>query len=323
VSRRTPRSSGSGTTTSRAAGKRRAEYGTRYYPELTVLLDAVEAVGITSETAKHAPLVESAAAAGVDVLCEKPIARTLEECDRIERAVARSGIRFMQNFPKRYDPAHRELVELVRRGDLGRVVLARVRHGHAQGVQMEFRRQWFVASEPSGGGTLLDEGIHAADLLLWMLGRPAAVGATTSRAALGLDVEDTAVALLRFPDGALAEVATSWVFHAAEQSVEVFGTRGSAILSGVDLASREFATAPFLRVFREGAPRGAWTASPTTPYFQQGVTHRQGPLRFIAAVRGGTTPWPGLAEGRAALEVIAAAYRAAASGQAQILGGGV
>lgn len=295
-----------------------ARHGTRFQPDLSALLRGCDAVGITSETARHADLVEQAAAAGVHVLCEKPTATTIADCDRIARAIRAAGIVFMQNFPKRFDPVNRELVELVRREELGRIVLVRIRHGHAHGLDPTFRSRWYADPALGGGGTLIDEGIHAADFLRWLLGEPADVRATVSRRALGLPVEDTATATFTFASGAVAEVATGWTLLAAEQSVEVYGTAGVALLSGVDLASRDFATAPYLKVFRRGGADAAWEASPTVPFFQTGSFHQQGPRRFIAGLRAGERePTVGLEDGRRALAMILAAYRAAGSGQTQ------
>jgi predicted dehydrogenase len=300
-----------------ARGRAAAErHRTRYWPALGALLRECDGVGITSETIKHAPLVEEAARAGVHVLCEKPLAASRADADRIERAVRAAGITYAQSFPKRFDPINRELVELVRRGDLGEVAVARIRHGHYYGLDPEFRKQWYCDPALAGGGALLDEGIHAADFLLWLLGEPQSVSATTSSRTLGLAVDDTAIALFTFGSGAIAEIATSWTFVAAEQSIEVFGTGGTAQLAGVDLASRDFVAAPYLKVFRHGAPRGTWTASPAAPLFTRGVHHRQAPLDFVASLRTKAAPLLGLAEGRRSLELILAAYAAAAAGRA-------
>ena len=299
-------------TRGRAAAER---HSTRYWPDLHALLRECEGVGITSETVKHAPLVEEAARAGVHVLCEKPMAVSLADCDRIERAVRAAGITYAQSFPKRFDPINRELVELVQRGDLGDVTMARIRHGHYYGLDPEFRKQWYCDPALAGGGALLDEGIHAADFLLWLLGEPQAVSATVSSRALGLGVDDTAIAMVTFARGVTAEIATSWTFVAAEQSIEIYGTGGTAQLGGVDLASREFVSGPYLKVFRHGSPRGAWTESPAAPLFTRGVHHRQAPLDFVASIRTTSPPLLGLAEGRRSLALILSAYRAARDGR--------
>ena len=307
-----------------ARGRAAAErHHTRYWSDLGALLRECDGVGITSETAKHAPLVEEAARAGVHVLCEKPMAASLADCDRIERAVRAAGVTYAQSFPTRFDPINRELVELVQRGDLGDVTMARIRHGHYYGLDPEFRKQWYCDPALAGGGALLDEGIHAADFLLWLLGEPQSVSATTSSRALGLGVDDTAIAMVTFARGVTAEIATSWTFVAAEQSIEVFGTGGTAQLAGVDLASREFVSGPYLKVFRHGSPRGAWTPSSAAPLFTRGVHHRQAPLDFVASIRAKSPPLLGLAEGRRSLALILCAYQAARDGRAVPVATGV
>jgi len=296
-----------------AAGR----YGTRYYRDWKTLFRECDAVGITSETVKHADLVEEATKAGMHILCEKPMATTLEDCNRIVRAVRKAGVVYMQNFPKRYDPVNHELVTMVHRGELGKIVMARIRHGHSHGLDSTFAKQWFVDPALSGGGTLIDEGIHAADFLLWLLGEPQEVRATISDRVLRLPVEDTSLAVFSYPSGTLAEVCTSWSFVASEQSVEVYGTKGSALLAGVDLASRDFSTTPYLKVFHRTGELGKWKGSETIPYFKQGNFHQQGPKRFIEWLRTGAEPITGAEEARLSVAMILTAYRAAATGQAQ------
>lgn len=302
-------------------GQRAArDYKAEFVPELPRLLERCDAVGITSTTAQHAPLIEAAARAGVHVLCEKPLATSAAECARIERAVAAAGVVFMQHFPKRFDPVNDELAALVHRGDLGAITLVRVRHGHAHGLDTAWQARWYTDPAASGGGTLLDEGIHAADLLRWLLGEPTAVRATLGHT-LGLPVEDTATATFRFPSGTIAEVATGWGFLAAEQSVEVYGTQGCATVSGVDLASRDVARPPYLRVYRRGDTPGTWRNSPLTPRFMAGgaAFHGEGVRRFIGSLQRGVPPPLGIADGRRSLAMIEAAYRAAATGLEQVI----
>ncbi|MGH2557529.1 MAG: Gfo/Idh/MocA family protein [Thermomicrobiales bacterium] len=294
-------------------------FGAPFHSDLATLLRQCDAVGITSATAHHATLVEAAAAAGVHILLEKPMATSLAGCDRIERAVRAAGVLFMQNFPKRFDPVNDELVTLVHQGQLGEIGLVRVRHGHFHGLDPSFASQWFVDPALSGGGTLIDEGIHAADFLRWLLGEPVDVRAAISHRLLQLPVEDTAAATFTFAGGTIAEVATSWSFVAAEHSIEVYGSAGSALLGGVDLASRDFATPPYVRLFRHGGVRGVWDGSPTIPRFITGDVHQQGPRHFIDCVCTGRQPAVGLEDGRRSLAMILAAYRAARTGASQSL----
>lgn len=218
----------------------------------------------------------------------------------------------MQSFPKRFDPVNREIANLVASGAIGRVSLCRIRHGHGHGMDENFRRAWFVDPTKSGGGTLLDEGIHAADFLRFLLGEPYAVSAAISSAVLGLLVEDTSAAIFHYRSGALAEVATGWCFAAADDSVEIYGTEGTILLSGVDLASRETREAGFLRVFIRG--RG-WSTSPIVPHFKTGIFHEWVAWAFVDALVAGAPMPVTVDDGWRASAMIEAAYRAAQSGR--------
>ena len=91
-----------------------SRFGTIFVPDLDDLLGRVDAVAITSVTAEHAPLAERAARAGRHILCEKPLATSMAEADRIAAAVALGGVSFMQSFPKRFDPVTHEIERAVR-----------------------------------------------------------------------------------------------------------------------------------------------------------------------------------------------------------------
>lgn len=301
-------------------GEAAQKYDATYYRDLQALLRQCDAVGITAETVQHAPLVEAAAAAGVHVLLEKPMARNLDECQRIAAAVTRHGVLFMQNFPKRFDPINHELKALVSAGALGQITMVRVRHGNDHLLQMGAGAAgvWYAQPELSGGGALIDEGVHAADLLLWLLGLPQEATAFTARATLGLPLEDTVIALFRYDSGALAEIASSNAFVAAGESVQLYGSGGSALLAGVDLASRDFSTTPYLRYYSAGSGEpGQWQSSETTPFFKAGKQdfHKQGPLHFLACLRGEAEPIVPLEDAWKSLAMVEAAYEAQRSGR--------
>ncbi len=294
-----------------------AKYDTRYWPEIGALLGACEAVGVCSATAHHAGLIERAAAAGCHILCEKPLATTLEDCDRIELAIGRAGVVFMQSFPKRFDPINHELRRLVRDGELGQIVLMRVRHGHLYGLGPGHGMAWADDPELAGGGALLDEGVHGADFIRWLFGEPESVMAMVSHVALHGPLENLGLAVFRYEGGLLCELASSTTFAAGDNSVEVFGTKGAAVLSGVDLASRDLTDAGFLKVCRlDGGPR-RWQISPIVPRFKTGGFHQQNALAFLEALAEGKPPPTTLEDGRRSLEMILAAYRSAASGRVE------
>lgn len=297
------------------------EHGVEANTDLTGLISASDAVAICSATSDHLALVEAAAAQGKPVLCEKPLGIDRAQGEAIAAVVGRTGIRFMQSFPKRFDPVNHEIKMLLDQKALGKVTLCRVRHGHSHGFTDAFKSAWFVDPARSGGGTLLDEGVHAADFLRWMFGEPDAAFATLSSATLGLPVEDTAVAMFRYADGMIAEVATSWCFAAADTSIEIYGTEGSILLSGVDIASRLTRERDFLRVFRRSEGGGSWASSDVVPHFKTGVFHEHVAWAFVKALKEGSAMPVTIEDGVRAFAMIDAAYRAASSGCAEPIRG--
>ncbi len=133
----------------------------------------------------------------------------------------------------------------------------------------------------------------------------------------GLAVEETATAVFRWPNGMLAELTASFVLPAADTSIEIYGTRATALSAGVDLASRDITDGGFLRVSVEENGIKRWETFDVTPRFKLGLFHHQNAIDFLRCLRTGGSPLAGLAEGRAALMMIEAAYRAAHSGTRQ------
>ncbi len=289
-------------------------FGTTFESSLDALLARCNAVAICSETVRHAALVDAASARGCAILCEKPLGTTLADAEGIARTVSSRGTWFTQSFPKRFDPVTARLRAAVTTGELGRVTLARVRHGHFYGLQPDFPQRWYVRRALAGGGALLDEGVHAADLLGSLFGPPASVVAETSDAALGLEVEDLAIATFRWPDGMLGEIASSFTYAAADTSIEIYGTRGTILVSAVDLASRDITAGGYVRRYLVDAPERRWETIDVVPRFKQGAFHQQNAIAFVDALERGEPPPIGIAAGVAASRMIDAAYRAAASG---------
>ncbi|MGH6923225.1 MAG: Gfo/Idh/MocA family protein [Propylenella sp.] len=298
-----------------ARGRSAAQkFGVPFVASLHDAVDAADAVAICSENSRHAELVEIVASAGKPILCEKPIAATLEQADRIVDAVSASGVLFMQSFPKRLDPVSHELKQMVESGRLGRIHLVRIRHGHSYGLADDFRDRWYVDLDLGGGGALLDEGIHAADLLCWLFGMPATVVATTATFLPGLRVEDGGTALFSYANGMTAEITASFLFAAADTSIEVYGTRGTVLVSGVDLASRDIAEGSFMRSYDVAQGDMRWVTHDIVPRFKRGQFHHQNAIVFVQCVRG-HRDLPATAEdGRNALLLIRRAYDAARTG---------
>lgn len=298
-----------------ARGREAADrFGTSFDVSLDALLPRCNAVAICSETSRHAELIEAAALERLAILCEKPLGTSLADCERIAGVVEANGAWFMQSFPKRFDPATQRLQRVVASRELGRITLARIRHGHFYGLQPDFSERWYVRRELAGGGALLDEGVHAADLLALLFGLPHTVIAETSHDALDLEVEDLGIATFRWSSGLIGEIVSSFTFAAADTSIELYGSKGTLILSGVDLASRDITERDWLRHYSVAQAEREWRTVDLVPGFKLGQFHQQNATQFVNALQEGRASPISIQDGVNAVRMIDAAYRSAQSG---------
>jgi predicted dehydrogenase len=211
-----------------------------------VTLDDLDIVDICTPNKTHAPIALAALQAGKHVLCEKPLATTAEEVLSLVQAAGAGGRLLMAAQHFRFNPTSRQLKALIDDGMLGDIYYARgqwLRRRQVPG------RPTFIERRLSGGGPALDIGVHVVDLAFWLLGapEPVSVSAMTSdqlahRPDLGgqwgdwdrqrFDVEDFAVAFVRFANGAVLTLETSWLLFQPEREVvrlQCYGTRGGAI----------------------------------------------------------------------------------------------
>jgi len=198
-----------------------------------LLTSDVDAVLITVPHYLHAPLVIAAAEAGKHVLCEKPMANSLEECDRMIAAAGRAGVKFMVAENHRFLPAHAYLKEAVSRGLIGDVFLGRSYEGAFDNPEkIKDPHAWMFSWDRGGGGALHDQGAHKFALWNWLLGEVESAMCLCSKALASPPVkaEDTAVAILRYRSGALVEVTVSTAtVHVPTNRIELHGTRGSML----------------------------------------------------------------------------------------------
>lgn len=175
----------------------------RPFSDIDELLDQVDAVVICSENTKHAALAEKAAAKGRSILCEKPLVTNAEDARTMLEIAKR--VKVMTAFPCRYSPAFLRLRERVAAGDIGRILaVCATNRGRCP-------FDWFVETELSGGGAMIDHTVHVSDLLRVLLGEdPTRVQAQTGSNMYGKDWEDTAMLTLEYPSGVFATLDSSW-----------------------------------------------------------------------------------------------------------------
>lgn len=187
------------------AGEFAKRFNARGYDNPQSLLADSDAVVVCSENKLHAEMIEWAAKEGKHVLCEKPLVTTLEEAERVRESVTSNGVVLMTSFACRYSPAFQRLVSRVGNGDIGDVkAICATNHGMCP-------LDWFVETDKSGGGAMMDHTVHVADLLRVLLqSEPVEVYAQTGNNMFEQEWEDTAMLHVRFSNGVFATIDSSW-----------------------------------------------------------------------------------------------------------------
>lgn len=271
----------------------------------------VDAVTIASENAKHANLTIAAANAGKHIMCEKPMATTLADCDRMIEAVDRAQVKYFQIFPMRHDPANQKIKEILAAGTLGRISVVRKRHGHYFGLEWAASESdiWFANPELAGGGAFLDEGVHAVDWFRWMLGEPLSVMAQIHSAQTPFAVDDVGAAIYCFPGNVLAILHSSWLEQAATITSEIYGEFGTLVQSYTDGASIRTAGETSRPLMLYTRATNAWQSFDLPVHFP--FNHEAVVEPFVDCILRDTPPPASAFDGRRALELILAAYESA------------
>lgn len=212
------------------------EFGATPYKEYKMMLQdpSVDIVNICTPSGTHASLAVQAAAAGKHVVLEKPMALNLEDADQIIRACGENNVKLTVVHPNRFRPAVTEVRELLDDGRLGRLSHA------AATVRWNRNQEYYDSATWRGtrsmdGGVLMNQAIHNLDLLLWMLGPIEEIQAYAATRLRQIESEDVAVAVVKFASGTLGsiEAATTIYPRNLEESLSIFGERGTVQLGGV------------------------------------------------------------------------------------------
>lgn len=211
-----------------------SEHGiARSFTDLDQLLadDGIDAVYISTTNEKHHAQALAAIAAGKHVLCEKPLAMTLDEAGEMVRAAQQKGVVFATNHHLRNAGSHLAVRDLIRSGRIGEVLSARVFHA----VSLpEALRGWRINDASAGGGVIPDITVHDADTIRFHLGEdPLSVVAKAGASGLGQGVEDSVMSVWSMPSGVMVESHESFTHPFAGTGIEFHGTRGSIFARNV------------------------------------------------------------------------------------------
>lgn len=225
-----------------------------------------DGIVIATPSALHAAQATAALEHGIAVFCQKPLARTAAESAGVVAAARAADVLLGVDFSYRHTAAMRAIQPLVASGALGHVYAVDLVFHNAYGPD----KPWFRDPALSGGGCLIDLGIHLVDLALWTLGQPMVEGVSGTLWSQGrqlgprpLQVEDHAVAQLTLQGGTVARLACSWNLAAGRDAIieaTFHGTRGGAGMRNVDGSFYDFVAERFngTRATRIAEPPDDW-----------------------------------------------------------------
>jgi len=276
----------------------------------------VQAVSVAVPNYLHKAMTMACLDRGLHVLCEKPMAMDTAEALEMRARVRETRLKFMIHYNQRFRPEHQYFQRLIAGGSLGDVYYASAGWRRMRGLPRF--GGWFGQKKMSGGGPLIDLGVHMLDLTRWLIGSPKAVtvsASTFSHIAQGLaraqekefDVEDLASALIRFDNGSSLVLEVSWALNFEEREkvyLELSGTKGG--LSNVTFDYKDTTTC----IFRE--ENGAMVKTVPLHYppsFENAQQH------FLNCIIEDRQPGPGADDGVETMRILDAIYESARIGR--------
>ena len=212
-----------------------AKYNIEFEPDLDKVLARadVDAVCVDAPTNMHCEVIVKAAKAGKHIFTEKVLAPTSEECAKIRAAVEEAGVKFCISFPHRTFPHNLFAKKVLEEKLLGDVTYMRVRNAH-NGCSAGWLPPHFLDEVQCCGGAMIDLGAHPMYLVPWLMGKPAEM-ASAFTYVTNNPVEDNAVSVMKYENGAIAVSETGFVSSHSPFMLELYGTAGSLMIIGKDV----------------------------------------------------------------------------------------
>jgi UDP-N-acetyl-2-amino-2-deoxyglucuronate dehydrogenase len=279
----------------------------------------IDVVCVCVPSGLHAEVGVRAAKAGKHLVVEKPLDVTLEAADRLLAAARQAGVTLTVMSQHRFDPGVTGLKRLIDDGALGRLVLG-------EASTKWYRTQAYYDAAPwrgtwaMDGGALLNQGIHYVDLLRWCMGPAVEVTAVCTTQTHDIEVEDTALAIVRFASGAVGTIgATTAAYPGFPQRLEITGTQGTVTVEDGQLIRAA------LRGAADPAPapdpaQGPPQATAADPAALDAAVHAAQLADLLAAADEGREPAVTGQDGRDALEIVRAVYESSRAGRPVRLG---
>jgi len=297
------------------------KYQCRGYEDIKEFLKhpGLDIVSICTPSGLHLDAALEAAEAGKAVIIEKPLEISLERCDRIIEACARKKVLLAGVFQSRFSPLSGLIKKTLQEGRFGRLVLGDAYVKWFRSQEYYDKGGWHGTWKLDGGGALMNQSIHAIDLLQWYMGAVDSISAFA--ATLGherIEVEDAAVATLQFKSGALGVIeGTTAIYPGFLKRLEISGTRGSAIQEEEILRAWSFAEERDEdRGIRERyAVKTTKGGGASDPGAIDSEGHRRQFQDLIEALEQGREPLVNGTEARKSVEIIVGIYRGVREGK--------
>lgn len=308
----------------------------KIYPSDEVLLQdaTIDAVIFATPSGMHADQAVRAMKAGKHVVVEKPMDVSLDACDRMIAAERETGKKLAVISQHRWDHASIFVKDAITTGKLGKLILVDMTVKWWRTQQYYDSGDWRGTYKWDGGGALMNQGVHTVDLMQWLAGPVESIYARCTMAGHErIEVEDVAVATLKFKNGAVGNLlATTAAYNGQTARLDLYGSEGTAIIDGDRLAM--FRLKDGTEVTAEGASRHAisvamggtasvkdetaqrlGSAAEKDPGAVWGDAHREQLRDFIRAIQTDSKPLIHGSEGRRPVEIILAVYESARTGR--------
>jgi len=299
------------------------KYGADMYLDYRKMLERkdIQAVCLCVPSGMRMEIAVACAEAGKNVLSEKPLDVNTKRIDKIIAATDKAGVRLGCIFQSRFAEGSQLIKKALEQGRFGTLTLGNAYIKWYRSPEYYASGAWRGTIKLDGGGALMNQGIHQIDLLQWFMGPVKSVRAQTARRLhKGLEVEDTATAMLEFESGAFGTIEGStaiWPGHPAR--VEVHGSAGSAYtedgaIKFWQFAKKQAVDAKVEAMLKEESALGSGAADPLASLKIEG--HRRQIDDFTKALLKDRPPMVDGREGRNAVALIEAIYKSAKTGKA-------
>ena len=277
----------------------------------------LQIVTVCTPSGTHRDAAVAAAAAGKHLIVEKPIEITLKRIDDIIAACDKNNVGLAGVFMSRYHAPALALKQALDAGRFGRLTLGSAYVKWWRSQEYYDKGGWKGTKKFDGGGALMNQGIHAVDLLQWFMGPVESVRAYTATLGHKIEVEDTAAAVLRFASGALGVIEGSTAAYPGfPKRIEISGVGGTAILEEENLTAWQFAQElPGDKELREKFKAASGPGASADPAAISYQGHKAQFTDIVGSLAAGKKPRVDGTQARKAVEIILAIYRSAETGE--------